>query len=102
MVNVGTAALGCPPSEARLLYLAAAARPSTAPLPSPPSAAPLHSSLDPRHRTRRCPPPKFPRPPAPHRPLYRALRRHLLRCGSSARVGRESQLIASFCAACPE
>src|SRR6266478_6426117 len=98
MVNVGTAALGCPPREARLFSLLPP-RPSTAPLPSPPSAAPLHSYLDRHYRTRRCPPPEFPRQPAPRRPPCRAPPRHLLRCGKSTGVGCESQLIASFCAA---
>src|SRR5271156_1326798 len=77
--------------------------PSAAPLPSLPSAAPLHSSLDHpsldhRYRTPRCLPPGFLRPPAPHRPLSRAPPRHPLQCGRSAGVGCESQLIAASCA----
>src|SRR5580700_1458780 len=71
---------------------------STAPLPLPPSAAPRHSSLDHHYRTRRCLPPVFLRPHEPRRPPCRAPRHHPLRCGKSAGVGCESQLIAAFCA----
>src|SRR5271166_6056423 len=96
---VGTAALGCPPSEARLCSIQVRYRcrkdgqaapgdrvedpvlhfdgPTlfAAPLPSPPSAAPVHSCLDRRYRTRRCPPPEFLPRPAPRRPRYPAPRR---------------------------
>src|SRR5258706_7884065 len=99
--------VGQPPSAVRrskrgFFLSAAAPKPSASPLPKPPSAAPPHSSLDPHYRTRRCPPPKFPRPRAPHRPRRRVPPRRLLRCGRSARVGCESPLIAAFCAAWPE
>src|ERR1700691_4136069 len=80
-------------------YLASTTKPSTVPLPSPPSAAPLHSSLDHPDQTRRCPPPEFPPPPAPHRPLCGARRRHPLRCDKSDGVGCESPPTAAFCAA---
>src|ERR1700730_12355421 len=101
--NVQNAYVGQPLSTVRRakrwLFLSAAAdRPSTSPLPKPPSAVPPHSSLDRRYRTRRCPPPEFPRPPAPHRLSCRAPPRHLLRCGRSVRVGCESPLTAAFCA----
>src|SRR6266851_947107 len=93
-VYVGRAKLG-------FLY-AAKTKLSRARLPLPPSAAFLHSFLDHRFRTRRCPPPEFLRPPAPRHLPYRAQSRHLLRCGSLARVDCESQPSGAFCAAFPE
>src|SRR5271166_4285522 len=70
-----------PPTGSRLSAAFDGLKPSPAPRPSPPSAAPPHSFLDRQHRTRRCPPLIFLHPPAPHRPRCRVPRRHLLRCG---------------------
>src|SRR5450432_1646841 len=103
LLYVGTTALGCPPALARLFICALCEnlrlRHAPALPQSPPSAAPRHSFLDRRSRTRRCPPPEFPPLPEPRRPRSEARRRHLLRCGSAARVVRVSPPVAAFCAA---
>src|SRR5437660_7797799 len=120
MNHVGTAAFGCPAERSSAFIVrptgTVALHPRVLPGPtgfqtgrtkiklsagqlqSPPSAEPAHSFLDPHSRTRRCPPPEFPRPPVPHRQPCRAICRHPPRYGSAVAVPREFRLSAAFCA----